>query len=384
MKYLGIEELELKRLGGIHTAREIQQQPDVWLKVYNLIQGKVPEIKAFMSRVLDKVDDIILTGAGTSAYIGECLVSDIKETKSRCVQAVATTDIVTHPQCFFCKTKKVLLVSFARSGDSPESTAAVDLAEKYSGKAYHLVITCNADGDLVKKHNQSFQYNIILPEETNDKSLAMTSSFSGMLLAGLLISRLSDIEDQRKSVEAIAGYGRNIFNNFLSEIERISNTDFKRVVFLGSGPLFGTALESHLKVQELSDGQIICKKETFLAFRHGPKAVINDRTIIVFLLSPQDDVFRYEKDLVLAIQREKRGMLLVGVSEYPLEELSFDVNITFSKEENQVDDVFLTICSVLPAQILGFFKSLQLGLQPDNPSVSGTISRVVEGVTIYN
>jgi tagatose-6-phosphate ketose/aldose isomerase len=38
---------------------------------------------------------------------------------------------------------------------------------------------------------------------------------------------------------------------------------------------------------------------------------------------------------------------------------------------------------VITAQILGVYRSLALGLRPDDPSPSGAISRVVRGVTIH-
>jgi tagatose-6-phosphate ketose/aldose isomerase len=167
-------------------------------------------------------------------------------------------------------------------------------------------------------------------------------------------------------------------------LKSIAKLNFERAVFLGSGPLFGTATESNLKLQELTDGQVICKNESFLSFRHGPKAVINEKTIVMFLFSNRETVQRYERDLVKSMQKGKKAMMLIGVSDSPLTGLKLDKEICFSKTKSGIDEEFLAVCSVLPAQILGLFKSLELDLKPDNPSVSGAISRVVEGVIIYD
>ena len=218
MKYLGIGESELQKIGGIHTAREIQQQPNVWLKIYKQLKEDAREVEQFVKQAVGDVDEIILTGAGTSAYIGICLEGEFRNGMGVSTSAIPTTDLVTHPHHYFNKNKNVLLVSFARSGNSPESCAAVDLAEQFSGKLYHIVITCNKKGDLVNKSKKPIQQNIFLPEETNDLSLAMTSSFSGMLLAGLLVARISNIENQQKNVEAIVEYGNNILNNYIVDI----------------------------------------------------------------------------------------------------------------------------------------------------------------------
>ena len=383
MKFLGIEESELKKIGGIHTAREIQQQPDVWKKIYNQVNESAQDIKEFIDGALSEVDDIVLSGAGTSAYVGDCLVSEFNKNLGHRTKAIPTTDIVTHPQNYFRSDRKVLLVSFARSGNSPESCVTVDLAEQFAGKAYHLIITCNPEGSLVKSE-KPHQYNIVLPEETNDVSLAMTSSFSGMLLAGLLISRITNIDNEKKNVDAVIKYARNVLNNYVADINKIANLDFNRAVFLGSGALFGTSIESHLKLQELTDGAVICKNESFLAFRHGPKAVIDKKTIVVFILSNDSHSVKYEKDLIKTIKDEGVAMALIGISEGSISDLNLDLEITLSNENTIVDEPYLTLSHIVPSQILGVFKSINLGLKPDNPSVSGTITRVVQGVNIYN
>ena len=166
-------------------------------------------------------------------------------------------------------------------------------------------------------------------------------------------------------------------------IKDIASIDFKRVVFLGSGPLYGTATESNLKLQELTDGNIICKNHSYLGFRHGPKAVTDEETLIVFIFSNNPFVLQYEKDLVLSMRKGKKPLYTIGIFEYEVNGLEFDLEIKLSEAGNQLDDELLAVCCILPAQLLGLYKSLALGLNPDSPSESGAISRVVEDVTIY-
>ncbi len=148
-------------------------------------------------------------------------------------------------------------------------------------------------------------------------------------------------------------------------------------------PLLGTARESQLKLQELTDGQVICKYDSFLGLRHGPKAVIDASTLLVYLFSNKEYVHKYEVDLVNTINQEEKGLYSIGVYETIGELHGIDLKIELSDGDEKIDEEFLSVCSVLPAQILGFFKSLHLGLTPDSPSITGTITRVVEGVTIY-
>lgn len=384
MEYLKINEAELISNGANYTAKEIADQPLVWKSTYDKFLKETESLIEFWKKVNKGCGKIILTGAGTSAYIGYSLEGTFQRHTGITTVSVATTHIVAHPNDYFQEDVPTLLVSFARSGNSPESVAAAKLADSICKKCYHLVITCDIEGQLAKFNSKNGKYNFILPSEANDKSLAMTSSYTSMLLSGLLFARINEIETLQNQVNALVNYGKNIIENYCSILNKISSLDFDRAVFLGSGPLFGTATESHLKLQELTDGQVICKNDSFLGFRHGPKAVVNEKTLVVFIFSNNEYVLKYEKDLVLSMQKENKSLTTVGISEVPVSGINLDINIYLSEAESQIDEDFLAVCSVVPAQILGFYKSLNLGLKPDAPSVSGTIARVVEGVIIYD
>ena len=384
MEYLGLNEKELVLKGAVHTSREISNQPLVWKSTYDRLIIERDTISGFLEKISHKVKKIILTGAGTSAYIGYSLEGSFQRYFGITTVSVPTTHLVTHPYDYFQKDTPTLLVSFARSGNSPESVAAAKLSDSVCKECYHLVITCDKDGELAKYDSINSKYNFILPIESNDKSLAMTSSYTSMLLAGLLISRFKEIITLENQVNHLVNFGNNIIDNYSGNLSEIAKLDFERAVFLGSGPFFGTATESHLKLQELTDGRIICKNDSFLGFRHGPKAVVDKKTIVMFIFSNNDFVQKYERDLVKEMQREKKEMLTIGVSESKVHNISLDLNIVLSENGKQIDEEFLAVCSVLPAQILGFYKSLEVGLLPDTPSKSGSISRVVKGVTIYD
>jgi tagatose-6-phosphate ketose/aldose isomerase len=211
----------------------------------------------------------------------------------------------------------------------------------------------------------------------------MTGSFTSMLLTGSLLSQLDKKDEESKIVNRLCDYGITILNKYLDSIKEISSLPFTRAVFLGSGPIQGIACESHLKLQELSDGNVICKYDSFLGFRHGPKAVIDSDTLIVFQLSNNSYVQQYERDLVLAINNGEKGIARVGIGERIDTDYALDYAISLNKNDESLPEEYLAIVSVLPAQMMGFFKSLNLGLKPDTPSESGTITRVVEGVEIY-
>jgi tagatose-6-phosphate ketose/aldose isomerase len=380
---LGSEISSLKELGAVHTANEISAQPELWLNIYKQILDDKKRISSFLKEALPEVCKIILTGAGTSAYIGLSLHGTFNRSFKVHTDAVATTDLVSHPNDYFYDNEVIMLVSFARSGNSPESTAVVNLADKLCKKCFHIVITCDATGQLARFRSNSTKLIVLLPPAANDKSLAMTGSYTGMLLCGFLVARLKEIEILGSQIKILYQYGKKILNHYASRLNEIASLDFDRVVFLGSGPFYGTATESHLKLQELTDGNIICKNDSFLGFRHGPKAVTNENTLLVFIFSNNPYVQLYERDLVLSMKKGKKALFTIAIFESPVDGLEFDLKIKLSDSGTHLDEELLTICNILPGQLLGFYKSLALGLKPDAPSESGAISRVVENVTIY-
>jgi tagatose-6-phosphate ketose/aldose isomerase len=382
---LGYDYSELQTYGGELTAREIAQQPEVWTKTWQRVFDMQYEIGSFLEKAFtEKTLTVILTGAGTSAYIGDVLAGPFHKNTGKTVSAVATTDLILHPEHHLNK-EATLLVSFARSGDSPESLAAVLRADAFCKKVFHLIITCNPQGQLVvsPRPNPEDFLVFLLPPEADDQSLAMTSSFTSMLLAGLLISRVHAIEELEGQVKLLSKFGRHVIMEYGDRLREVASFDFQRAVFLGSGPLRAVALESDLKLQELTDGQIVCKSDSFLGFRHGPKAVINPATLLVYLFSNNEYVHQYETDLVNAISSGERGLFRIGVIENANGPIEADMLIELSPDGESVDEELLTVVSVIPAQLISFYKSIALGLSPDRPSRKETITRVVRGVTIY-
>lgn len=383
MDHLNYPESYLLEKEGYLTAGEIEGQPALWAKTSKCFFDQKSDIRAFLDRAIAQADHVILTGAGTSSFIGLSLEGLIFRRTGLWCRAIPTTHIVSHPEDYFSKTKIPLIISFARSGNSPESCAALELADSFSKACFHLIITCDSAGSLARYRSPHAVYTLVLPVEANDKGLAMTGSYSAMLLTGLLTAYRDEqgfCEDQL-AVQSQAA--EDILHEHLEQLQGIASVDFKRAVFLGSGELFGTAEEAALKVQELTDGRIICKADTYLGFRHGPKAVIDASTLVIYFFNGNDYVRRYETDLLRAMGRGNRALFELGISAHPIKSKELDEMILLSATGKGLKEDFLPLSSIIPAQLLAFFKSLRLGLSPDAPSASGAISRVVEGVTIY-
>lgn len=366
--------------GGESTAREIAQQPAVWRDTARVIRERRESIDAFLRPLLERTElRIILTGAGTSAFAGEMLAPALARRRGRRVDAVPTTDLVSNPEEYFAGDRPTLLVSFARSGNSPESVAATELADQCLSECHHLVLTCDRSGRLYKEHAQSGDsFVLLMPEAANDQGFAMTSSFTSMVLAAWLI--LGDVSAPGELVERLATAGERTLAARQECVRKLASSGYERVVYLGSGPLKGLAHESSLKLLELTAGEIVTYFESPLGFRHGPKSVLDDQTLVVAYISGHPYTRRYDLDLLAELKRSMRPESIIAVA--ATMEAETDGAWLLEGLEG-VEDVALALPYVLIAQLLSLAFSLALGYTPDNPFPDQEVNRVVQGVTIH-
>ena len=378
----GFENMRLAELGAGATAREIAQQPAVWDQVLTLVRQREHEIALFLKPLFANPElEIILTGAGTSAFIGQCLAPAILRKMKGRIVAVATTDLVSGPDSYFSKNTPTLLVSFARSGSSPESVAALELADQIVGTTcHHLIFTCNKNGELHRLYeSQNNALSIVLPEETHDRAFAMTSSFSSMLLSGATVFGVIEPRNYGRYSAA----GEDVMKRAPSVVDVLAQSGFERVVYLGSNELAGLAREASLKLLELSDGQIVGCFDSPLGFRHGPKTLINEKTLVVVLVSNNSYTRQYDIDLLREVRRDGKAAGVLALAANTVNLPAHEDNFIVSHLADATDLELVLVYAVF-AQIFALLQSLRLGIRSDTPSVSGTVNRVVQGVTIYD
>jgi len=373
-----------------HTPREIESQPRVWMKNFEMLRSREDEIRSFVeSRILrNRRVRVILSGAGTSNFIGLSVENLLRKRWQVDVETRGTTDIVTGWDSIFLKDAETTLISFARSGTSPESAGTLLLANQFLEKISHIIVTCNKEGRLARMAADGENVLLLLsPEEANDKGLAMTASFTTMVSTAQFLAYIQDLNEYERIIRSLSKATENLMKDYSSLLKEISDLDFRRAFFLGSRALYGCAVESGLKLQEMTAGKIICKPDSFMGFRHGPEVAVNDESLVVFYISTDPFVRRYELDLIEDLHAKRLGMVKIAVCNRSDEELAEHVDhiIEFDPHrEFDIPDLCRPIMDVTVAQILALFKSLNLGLKPDNPSESGVITRVVKGVKIYD
>ena len=387
-KLLGVEISKLEDCSGLNTAKEIIQQPDTWREsVKNLIKNKI-EIKSFIDSFLSKKEfRIILTGAGTSAFAGEVCEPYLTSLLNKRVEAIATTDLVASPKSYFIKDIPTLLVSFARSGNSPESVHAVNLASQLVDDLYQIVITCNENGKLAKNTvNDEKSLLLLMPPQTNDLGFAMTSSFTTMVLNAMAVFNINNIENFSSDVDKLSNSVNDFIENNIEKVTSLANEDFERIVYLGSSTSKGIARESALKVLELTAGKVNASYDTPLGFRHGPKSVVDDNTVSVIYISNDEYTRKYDLDLAKEMLAHKKNDKVVIVGDNIEEDILNKADYVFNVENINYtveNEVLLPLQQIIFGQMLSFLKSVNLGITPDNPCPTGEVNRVVQGVILH-
>lgn len=382
---------ERKASGLLHTPQEIAQQPETWLATYRSFRERHADIQRFLQSAGLKWDParrptVFLIGAGTSDYIGRSLAQLLRRCWHCEVLAVPSTDLLTNAEQWLLPGRNYLWISFSRSGESPEGLAVIERALKTHPGIHHLIVTCNAQGkmrQLTERRPQMLA--AVLPDAVNDRGLAMTSSFSNMLVFGQCLAHTDGLDGYEKILRQMADAGTRFLETASSCAAELAKRNYAKACFVGSGALKAVAKESALKVVELTAGRIQTMSESALGLRHGPMAALDDQTLFVAFLSGDAKVLGYETDLLDEINKKGLVQTRVLVTAAPSSRLDgLAERVLVHALPPGFGDDYRPPLDVILGQSLGLFFSLHYGLKPDCPSPNGAISRVVQNVLIHS
>jgi tagatose-6-phosphate ketose/aldose isomerase len=371
-----------QRLGGADTAAEIAQQPALWNRLAEDLAQAGERVQTFLGDCLnDPRQRVLFTGAGSSGFIADLVADRINAQWPAEVRAVHTTSLLTHPSLYLQRDRPTLLVSFARSGSSPESVAAVELLRAQVEHARFLDITCNPEGELAKRGaGREDTCTLLMPAASCDRAFAMTSSLSCMLLAALSVFDDAPWPQRIERLPQLAGLVREGLAQWDAPAAALAQRPFHRVIYLASGPLEALAREAALKLLELTAGRVLALANTPLGFRHGPKSTLDGDTLVVVVRSAHALARRYEQDLLDELRRDGIAGQVLAIG--PHADIGADDDHTLRVPA--LDDTWLAPVWLSFAQMYALQRSAALGLTPDNPFPDGTVNRVVKGVTIHH
>lgn len=387
---LGASEEEKQARGTRYTPQEISRQPATWRKTYKICEEARSDLSQFLRTSGIGAEPmprptVFLVGAGTSDYVGRALTYLLRRLWGCEAWAVPSTDLLTNLEDLVFADRPYLWVSFSRSGDSSEGLAVLDAALQKYPKVRHLLVTCNQKGQMAaaceKTPDRAFV--LALDDTANDRGLAMTSSYTNMVVAGHCLAHVFSPGDYEDTFSMLQQAGERFLECAQEVATAIAQEDFSKMCFVGSGVLRAVAKESALKLLELTAGKIQTLSESTLGLRHGPMSALDGDTVFVSFLSTDRRRRNYELDLLHEVNRKQLGKLRVVVAPDFTDDLSRLANHVLSLHAPGLGDEYRAPVDVILAQLLGLFCSLRLGLKPDCPSPNGAISRVVSNINIY-
>jgi tagatose-6-phosphate ketose/aldose isomerase len=388
---LALPEEEKSSRGLLYTPAEIAQQPSTWLSTFELFQERRAEIREFLraagiQREADTRPTVFLVGAGTSDYIGRSLTQLLRRLWQCEVIAVPSTDLLTNLQDWLVPGIRYLWISFSRSGESPEGIAVLQRALEIHPDIHHLIVCCNAQGRMLRETAGCKQVlGIPLPDAVQDRGLAMTSSFSNMLIFGQCLANIANPSAFQSVLDQLVESGKSFLEMAAESAAELARGPFKKACFVGSGPLKAVAKESALKLLELTSGKTQAMSESALGLRHGPMAALDDETLFVAFLSGEQTIQKYEISLLEEIGRKRLVKSRVVVCQSSNTQIRANADHFLAHNTSgALPDDYRPPLDVIFGQLLGLFFSMRWNLKPDNPSPSGAISRVVQNVLIHS
>lgn len=378
----------LESMGAEITTREIRQQPDLWEGTLGIYEDNLDAIAAFLGRAAAMGGDgrtrVVFAGAGTSAYVGDTIVPYLRrhgDGDAFEFDAVATTDIVSAPLDFLRPDDPTVFVSFARSGNSPESLAAVERARQVVRDIRFVNITCASEGRLARQASGDEDGLLLLIPDANDQGFAMTGSYSCMALLATLIFDTAPDAEKASWVAEVASMGRDVVRRE-PEIQSWLAGDYDRITYLGSGALGGLTREAQLKILELTAGKIATSFDTSMGYRHGPKSFVDARTLVFDFVSNDPYTRQYDLDILHEIDGDGIAQRTIAVQQQ-VDPAFEGESFTFGGDLAPLPEAYFALPCVMVAQTVALNTSVKVGNTPDTPSPTGTVNRVVKGVTIH-
>lgn len=332
------------------TEQELFSQPERWLALVNRFSRDNP----LAGLTLTDFDEIVVFGSGSSYYLA-LLLGDLLETATGVrAQVLPSCDVFLQRARYLNPTrgKRRLGIGISRSGESSEAALAAEALKDQEVPL--VVITCTEASSLLKYADYPF----VIPEGHED-GLVMLRSFTSMVL-GFQLALAAQQGQAIAAFESLENAGIRVLETYAEPLTRLAHArDFNRFVFLGSGLTYPLALESALKMQEMS----IVTSEAYhgLEYRHGPKSTADEHTLVTLFARDADDTF--DSDLLRDLKAYGVGTLVIGENLErfaPYSDLSADLGSGLTEEQRLV-------LELLPVHLVALQTALRLGRNPDAP-----------------
>jgi glucosamine--fructose-6-phosphate aminotransferase (isomerizing) len=337
---------------GSITYQEIITQPQALAASLKAVEEQTDDLLQLWRRGYDRV---IFTGCGSTYYLSLSAAYGFQKLNHVFSSGIPGGELFLSPHLFspLQALQRVLLVAVSRSGATTETVRAVEHF-KDSGAGSVVTITCEPTSPL----NKLGDINIVIPE-AREKSVAQTRAFVAMQMATLTMAVLIAGETNLKNqLHKMPELSADLLDKHHDSMEKLgSDLSLDRIYFLGSGLCYGLACEGSLKMKEMT----LTHTEPFhfLEFRHGPKSMLTDSTLVVGLHSVESQIF--EMDVLIESQQYGSRILSLGDAE---PSTRYDNSVVFS---SGCDQIAHSLLYLPPIQLLALARARAKGLNPDQP-----------------
>jgi glutamine---fructose-6-phosphate transaminase (isomerizing) len=323
-----------------HTFTEIQTQADAWQDALKTLVNQQNSIRQMWER--GNYDTVIFTGCGSTYYLALSAANLTQGLLHVPTRGVPASELLLHPDSIYPPNSRPLLVTISRSAATSETVQA---ARAFRGRYgdHVLAISCYEDREL----NVEAGLTLAIPAG-QEQSLAQTRSFASMLVVAEGMARL--LTGQEVDEKWLLKDGRGLveqaerFAEPLADLER-----FDRYFYLGSGSRYGLACEAMLKMKEMS--QTYAEAYHPMEFRHGPKSMVNEKTLVVGLLDEQG----YAQERAVLAEMAGLGATVVNLSAQP-------------DADFRVSETYTPLMRYLPLlQWMAYHRAVKKSLNPDLP-----------------
>ena len=257
-----------------------------------------------------------------------------------------------------------LVIIISQSGETADSLAALRVAKERGAQTLAIV---NVIGSTIAREADHVLYTLAGPEI----AVATTKAYSAQLIASdVLAIHMARIREKMTAEEAERLLGElalipEKISRILEEKERLqwfsskmANT--RDIFFIGRGLDYAISLEGSLKMKEIS----YIHSEAYAAgeLKHGTISLVENNTLIIGVLTQKA---LYEKTVSNMMECKSRGGYLLGITTNGNFDLEDSVNFTVYIPKT--DEHFMASLAVVPLQLLGYYTSVNRGLDVDKP-----------------
>ena len=344
--------------------KEIHEQPKA---VSDTINSVVKDGKIDLSEVgLDEdtirnVSQIYIVACGSAYHVGMA-AQYVFEDLARIPVRVELASEFRYRNPILDKNGLAIIVS--QSGETADSLAAL---RECKARGIRTLAIVNVIGSSIAREADNVFYTLAGPEI----SVATTKAYSTQLIAAYVLALQFAKIRSEITEEQCDAYVKELktlpekIKRILEDKERLQwfaskQANAKDIFFIGRGIDYAISLEGSLKMKEIS----YIHSEAYAAgeLKHGTISLIEDGTLVIGVLTQPK---LYEKTISNMVECKSRGAYLMGLTTFG--NYNTEDTADFTVYIPKTDPHFATSLAVIPLQLLGYYVSVNKGLDVDKP-----------------